>query len=220
VAALASGGLDSTVLLAHLARSHREVRPLFVRCGLSWEVAEAARLREVAAALGDPRIAPPEEIAVPMGDAYGGAWYATGAGIPGWDEPDERWEIPGRNIILLAKAAVWARLRGIGRIALGILASNPFPDASPEFFAALEAALSRGLGAPVGILRPFAGLGKADVIRLGRDLGLPLGRTLSCARPAGGLHCGTCGKCRERIEGFAAAGVPDPTRYAVRAPAG
>ncbi len=213
-AVLASGGLDSGVLLAELARGHEEVFPIYVRCGLPWEAAELDFLRDFLGALGEPRIRSVEVLSVPMDDVYGRAWYSSGEGIPGYAEPDEAWEIPGRNVILIAKAAVWCKLRGIPRIAIGTLAGNPFPDATAEFAARMSAALSSGLGAEIEVLRPLAGFTKADVIRLGR--GLPLERTMSCARPAGRLHCGECGKCRERIEAFAAAGVPDPTAYAAR----
>jgi 7-cyano-7-deazaguanine synthase len=58
---------------------------------------------------------------------------------------------------------------------------------------------------------PFAGLAKAEVLRLGRDL--PLRHTFSCIRPAGGRHCGRCNKCAERRRGFVAAGLSDPTEY-------
>jgi 7-cyano-7-deazaguanine synthase len=115
-------------------------------------------------------------------------------------------------MILLSKAAVWCALNSIETIALGILSSNPFPDATPRFFASAAEALSLGLGHPIRILRPFDSLHKADVVRLGRSL--PLQLTLSCASPDGRRHCGRCGKCRERIEAFADAGVPDPTEYA------
>jgi len=64
----------------------------------------------------------------------------------------------------------------------------------------------------LAIRAPFRRLEKAAVIRRSRDL--PLGLTLSCARPRGLRHCGRCTKCAERQHAFAAAGVPDPTRYA------
>jgi len=147
-----------------------------------------------------------------MDEVYGEAWYSSGEHIPGYRDPDEAWEIPGRNILLLAKTAVWARLHSVNRIALGILAGNPFPDATLEFFNEMQAALSQGLASPIEILRPLAGMKKPDVIRLGSSL--PLELTLSCARPERELHCGTCGKCRERIEAFAESGVADPTAYA------
>jgi 7-cyano-7-deazaguanine synthase len=147
-----------------------------------------------------------------MADVYGTHWSMTGD-APAWDEPDETVEIRGRNLILLAKALVLAAIEGWPTLALGSLAGNPFPDATPEFFASLAEVSSGALGAPLSIVTPYRGLHKEEVIRRGH--GLPLELTLSCAAPtADGLHCGACNKCRERAEAFAAAGVADRTRYA------
>jgi 7-cyano-7-deazaguanine synthase len=214
VAALSSGGLDSCVCLAALAEDHDTVYPVYVRCGLAWEVAEIEFLARFLAKLDNRRIREIKELSLPMDEVYGNAWYSSGVDIPGYRDADEAWEIPGRNILLLAKTAVWASLHSVNRIALGTLGNNPFPDATPEFISAMEAALSSGLAAPIEILRPLAGMKKAEVIRLGSTL--PLELTLSCARPERGLHCGTCGKCRERIEAFVESGMADPTRYATR----
>lgn len=211
VGALVSGGLDSAVMLCELARTCGEVFPIYVRCGLPWEAEEQTYLRQFIDQVADPRIHPPQALDYPMGDVYRDQWYATGQGIPGYAEPDELWEIPGRNLILLSKAAVWGALHGVGKLALGILASNPFSDATPHFFSSLETTLSAALGTCVTVMRPFASLHKSDVVRLGATL--PLELTLSCARPVEGCHCGACGKCRERIEAFETAGVKDPTEY-------
>jgi 7-cyano-7-deazaguanine synthase len=68
---------------------------------------------------------------------------------------------------------------------------------------------------------PLASMHKADVIRLGADLGVPFEHTLSCMSPIEGdrvLHCGLCSKCRERRDAFDAAGIDDPTPYANHSP--
>ena len=214
VAALASGGLDSGVMLAQLAESFREVHPIYVSCGLIWEAAEMDFLEEFVSRLAEPRVRDVQVLAFPTNDLYGDQWFASGVGIPGFHDPDECWEIPGRNIILLAKVAVWAHLKGISCIGLGSLANNPFPDATEEFFSSVEATFSIGLNQPIRVVRPFAGVKKAEIVSLGSHL--PLESTLSCAQPAEGRHCGVCGKCRERIEAFAESGIPDPTAYAER----
>jgi 7-cyano-7-deazaguanine synthase len=212
VAALSSGGLDSAVMLVELSRDWQQVYPVYVRCGLWWEEQELASLRHFLTAVDGRSILEVQEICLPMHDVYGANWYVTGTGIPTYDEADEQWEIAGRNLVLLCKTAVWCRMRQVEAIALGLLKGNPFPDATAAFFSSLENVLRLGLGGrPLSVLRPLSGLQKSDVVYLGK--GLPLELTLSCADPVDGTHCGLCGKCRERIEAFAAAGVSDPTYY-------
>jgi 7-cyano-7-deazaguanine synthase len=215
VAVLCSGGLDSAVLLVDMARTAGAAVPLFVRAGHAWESAERAALGRFLAAVDDRRIATIHDLFLPMDDVYGAHWSMTGHGSPGWDAPDEAVELRGRNFILLAKALVLAAIHGWPTVVLGTLAGNPFPDATPEFFARVAAAASEGLRAPLEVAAPYRGLSKADVIRRGADL--PLALTLSCLRStAEGTHCGDCNKCRERAEAFAAAGVEDRTEYARR----
>lgn len=214
IGVLCSGGLDSAVLLVELARSAGSAVPLFVRAGHVWEDPERIALDRFVAAVVEPRIAPIRELAVPMTDVYGAThWSLSGDARPGWDAPDADVELRGRNLILLAKAFVVAALEGWPTLALGSLAGNPFPDATPEFFARLAAVASDGLRTELTIILPYRGLHKADVIRRGADL--PLALTLSCLTPdAAGRHCGDCNKCRERVDAFREAGVTDRTAYA------
>ncbi|HEY6420926.1 MAG TPA: 7-cyano-7-deazaguanine synthase [Candidatus Binataceae bacterium] len=214
VAVLASGGLDSGVLLAEMARRGRRVSPLYVRAGLKWESAELAALQRFLGALGRKNIAPVIELRLPMDDMATDHWSVTGRQVPGYRAATASNYIAGRNLSLLAKAAVFCSLRRIGEIAMAPLESNPFPDARPEFFRSFERTAELGLGLRLRVTTPFLGLTKAQVIRRGRAL--PLELTLSCARPRGALHCGACTKCAERIGAFAASGIDDPTRYARR----
>ena len=210
---LFSGGLDSAVLVAS-ELPHGEVQPIHVRAGLAWESAEAVAIeRLLARAPLAGRSRPLVTIAVDMRDVYPATHWAVTGHPPAYDTPDEDVYLEGRNIVLISKAAVLcARLR-IGRLVLGPLDGNPFPDATPEFFDAMSRAMSLGLAHPLVIDAPFRGLHKADVIGLGRSLGVPLDVTLSCMNPQDGGHCGQCSKCRERIDAFREAGVPDETVY-------
>ena len=213
VAALVSGGLDSAVMTALLARRYDRVHPLYLRCGLSWEDAERHFLDRFLQEVDDSRIDAVQELAFDMRDLLQDHWSASGQDIPGYHQPDEAWEIPGRNMILTAKAAVWCCLNEVDILAHGTLRGNPFPDATPQFFQVMEAALSQGLGYALSIERPLGGMSKRQVIEAGRDL--PLAWTLSCASSVEERHCGKCGKCRERRRAFAASAVEDPTPYDV-----
>ncbi len=215
-AVLFSAGLDSAVLLADAARQHGGAQPVYVRAGLAWEETElafAARLLGAAPYRG--AVGPLETLAVDMRDVYPPTHWAIRGEAPAFDTPDEDVYIEGRNVVLLAKAAVFMARRRLRRILLGPLAGNPFPDATPLFFETMGQALSAGLAAPIEIRAPFAAMRKADVITLGAELGVPFELTVSCMQPVDGRHCGRCSKCRERRDGFAEAGIADPTEYAV-----
>lgn len=243
---LISGGLDSAVLLAHEATRGR-VHPLYVSVGLSWETAERAMLERLLASLTlDARIAPLSSVEFSMRDIYAPAHWAIRGTPPRYDTPDEDVYLLGRNVVLLTKAGAIAAAKRLPRIAIGPLAGNPFPDATSAFFAAMGKALSLGLDHPTEIAAPFSSMHKEDVIKIGASLGVPLELTLSCMSPvrdfggsrdsnlpatsgsvdpagsiASGIlprHCGLCSKCRERRDGFAAAGVVDPTVYSSLAP--
>jgi 7-cyano-7-deazaguanine synthase len=215
-AVLFSSGLDSAVLLAHAAQQG-VVQPIYVSVGLAWEAEELA----MAARLLDPpglagKVLPIVTLHRDMRDVYPPSHWAIRGEPPGFDTPDEDVYLEGRNIILLTKAAVFMARASLSRVLIGLLAGNPFPDASPEFLRAMERSLSIGLGAPMTIETPFSTLHKADVIKRGRALNVPFELTLSCMRPANGLHCGQCSKCRERRDAFIEAEVEDPTAYAVK----
>ncbi len=212
ISVLASGGLDSSVLIAKLATG-AEVYPIYVRCGFAWEGMEIAGLQSFLDALDNPNVMPITVLSAPTDVLYGDHWSVSGASVPGADEPDENTYLPGRNIILIALAAVWGSTHGVSRIAIGSLGGNPFSDATPEFFASFARALSMGLGRKVMVEAPMRGLHKEDLIRMFKDL--PLELTLTCMAPKKcAQHCGQCNKCRERQLAFRNAGVADRTVYA------
>ena len=213
LAVLVSGGLDSAVLLAEAARAYPIVFPLYVRTGLHWEPVERAYLERFLIAIRSPGLRPLAVLDQPVADVYGAHWSVSGEDVPGADTPDEAVYLPGRNVLLLAKPLIWCHLNGVTEVATAPLGSNPFPDATPEFYDGFARTVSSAIGGSVRVLRPYSALHKLDVLRRGR--GLPLEHTFSCIRPAaGGVHCGACNKCAERRAGFRAAGMGDPTRYA------
>jgi 7-cyano-7-deazaguanine synthase len=212
-AVLFSGGLDSAVLLFDEARGG-PAAPLYVRAGLAWEAAEqviAERL--IAAAPPELALAPLVALDFTVRDLYPPTHWALTGTPPGYDTPDEDVYLVGRNLALLTKAGIHCAREGIGRIALGPLAGNPFPDARPAFFDAMARSLALGLDRDIEIVTPFSGMHKKDVIHLGQRLGVPFELTLSCMNPIDLRHCGACSKCRERHDAFVSADVADPTSY-------
>lgn len=129
--------------------------------------------------------------------------------------------VPARNTIFLSLALAYAEVRDADAIFTGANAVDysGYPDCRPEFIAAFEklanVATKRAVeGSPVSIRAPIVHMGKADIVRKGLELGVDYAMTVSCYDADDeGRACGRCDACRLRREGFAAAGVPDPTRY-------
>ncbi len=212
VCVLASGGLDSCILLHEMTRRCDSVYPVYVRCGLIWEETEVDHLKRFIAAVHSPKILPLTEWSLPSNDLYREHWSVTGVDVPDGHSADDAVYLPGRNILLLAKAGIFCSQNNVHAIALAVLGTNPFPDATPVFFEMIQEVLSSGLAHPIKVLRPFGCMKKVDVMQLGRSL--PLELTFSCVNPQGGVHCGNCNKCEERIQAFRSAGLNDNTVYA------
>jgi len=129
--------------------------------------------------------------------------------------------VPARNTVFLSLALAWAEVLGAHDIFIGVNAVDysGYPDCRPEFIAAFEQMANLATKAGVegerfAIHAPLIELSKAEIIHRGTGLGVDYGMTVSCYNPSDeGLACGRCDSCRLRAEGFAAAGVADPTRY-------
>jgi 7-cyano-7-deazaguanine synthase len=218
-AVLLSGGLDSAVLLFDEA-ARDDVQPIYVSVGLAWEPAERGMTALLLAADQRSHVRPLVSLSVDMRDVYAATHWAIQGSPPSYHTPDEDVYLPGRNLVLLGKAAVYCAGAEIDRLVLGTLGHNPFPDATSEFRSAMASAVSLGLGRSIRIDAPFSTLSKGDVVRRGTALRVPFELTLSCMKPMkrvlepGFRHCGTCSKCRERHDAFLEAGVTDSTDYA------
>jgi 7-cyano-7-deazaguanine synthase len=209
---LASGGLDSAILLYQLLAHGWRVQPFYVRTGCLWQASEIDAVRTLIGELRQPNLLPLVELEMPVDDLYAGHWSLTGRSVPDDHSPDEAVFLPGRNPLLLLKPALWCAMHGVTKLALATLAANPFDDAKPEFFDRFEAMIAWATGCDVRVVRPFEMLSKRCVMQLGRDA--PLEMTFSCISPVGGLHCGRCNKCAERAAAFKHLSSGDPTRYA------
>jgi 7-cyano-7-deazaguanine synthase len=214
---LLSGGLDSVTTLALAQEQGFACHALSLDYGQRHD-AELAAARRIAAGAGV------EHKVVPIGlDAIGGS-ALTDDTIAVPDRESEGIPVtyvPARNTVFLALALGWAEVLGAWDIFIGVNAVDysGYPDCRPEYIAAFEklAQLATKGGVEGGtftIHTPLISLSKAGIIQAGLRLGVNYADTVSCyAADEAGRACGRCDACRLRAAGFAAAGVPDPTRY-------
>jgi 7-cyano-7-deazaguanine synthase len=215
---LVSGGMDSAVTLALAREQGFQVHALSVAYGQRHgsELEAAARVARMLAAVEH------KTVQVDLRSIGGSALTADidvpeqgGAGIPVT-------YVPARNTIMLSIALGWAEVLGANDIYCGVNAVDysGYPDCRPAFIEAFERlanlATKAGVeGAGLRIHAPLMQLSKADIAREGQRLGVDFAQTVSCYRAdAHGRACGHCDACHLRAEGFRAAGMPDPTRYA------
>jgi 7-cyano-7-deazaguanine synthase len=215
---LLSGGLDSATTLA-IAREQG-----FACYAISFDYGQRHRCElmaadRVARALG---VAEHRVISLGLGELGGSALTDRQIDVP--HEPTDGIPVtyvPARNTVFLAVALGWAEVLGAQEIFVGVNAVDysGYPDCRPAFIAAFEqlanVATRAGVeGRPFHIRAPLINLSKSDIIRRGAALGVDYSLTVSCYDPdLEGRACGACEACRLRADGFAAAELPDPTRY-------
>ena len=211
---LFSGGLDSTVLASHLLSQGAEVRLLSIDYGQR-HAKELAHGEALAKHMNLPR----KSLLLPdLGDLLKGSSLTDDSvELPEGHYAEESMKatvVPNRNMILLALAGGYALSSGFDTIAYAAHAGDHFiyPDCRPEFAEAMEKALGLADWNDLSLYRPFVEMTKADLVRLGTELGTPLEMTWSCYAGMD-VHCGKCGTCVERKEAFELAKVPDPTKY-------
>ncbi|MCD7929670.1 MAG: 7-cyano-7-deazaguanine synthase QueC [Clostridiales bacterium] len=121
--------------------------------------------------------------------------------------------VPFRNGLFLSCAASIALSKGCGVLIYGAHADDAagfaYPDCSPAFHQAMDAAVYEGSGHQLRIEAPFVRWTKAQVVKKGLELGVPYELTWSCYQ-GGEKPCGQCGTCLDRAKAFAENGVPDP----------
>ena len=208
---LASGGLDSCILVGHLLRQGHGVQPFYVRGGLLWEEAELSALRAFLRALKLPRLEDLVVFDLPLADLYGAHWSIDGHDAPDARSPDTRRLLarpkrPARH--QTGPLVRPARHRATGP---GHAGRQPVRRRHRRVLPRLPAGPRSRNGQPREHPAPFARLQKEAVLQLGQ--GLPLELTFSCIVPSEGLHCGRCNKCAERQRAFRSAGIDDPTSY-------
>lgn len=216
---LLSGGLDSATALALATRDGFECHALSVNYGQRHQ-AELAAANRVAAALG----AHEHRVIVLNLEIFGGSaltdssidvpTHGVATGIPVT-------YVPARNTIFLSLALAWAEVLEANAIFIGANAVDysGYPDCRPEYLQAFEAMANLATraaveGKPLEIRAPLVRMTKAQIILAGIEAGVDFSQTVSCYQADDAGHaCGVCDSCRIRRAGFAAAGIPDPTRY-------
>jgi 7-cyano-7-deazaguanine synthase len=209
-----SGGIDSTVLLYDLLNSGHDVQALSVNYGqrhgkeldcakslckqlhVEHHVADLTALNPLlsGSSLTSPHVQVPE------------GHYE--------DESMKATVVPNRNMILLSIATGWAMSTGASSVSYAAHSGDRaiYPDCKEEFADAMNSVMEIAGWDKVSLNRPFSSLTKADIVKLGDELGVPFEQTWSCYK-GGQVHCGVCGTCVERREAFQLAGATDSTIY-------
>lgn len=209
-----SGGLDSTVLMYKLFSEGALVEAVSVDYGQKQRVElelaskncarlgiahQIVNLSNLAPLFGNSALTNPN-VEVPEGS------YAT--------DNIALTVVPNRNMILLALAAARAAASGCDSVAYAAHGGDHalYPDCTNEFADAMARAIELADARKIKLIRPFIDMSKADIVRLGAELGVDFSLTWSCYK-GGKRHCGKCSTCSERREAFKIAGVADPTLY-------
>lgn len=221
---LLSGGLDSTTVLAMAKDAGFAPHCMTFAYGQKQEVElqAAARVAQAYGAVAH------QLVRIDLGAFGGSALTVAGLEVPK-DRDAEAIAggipityVPARNTVFLSYALAWAEVLGAFDIFLGVndVDYSGYPDCRPEFVQAFQALANLATAAAVQgqgrytVHAPLQRLNKAEIVQAGIKLGVDYSATHSCYDPVQGLACGRCDACQLRREGFAAAGVPDPTRYA------
>ena len=232
VLVLSSGGVDSTTALALAVQEHgrENVTALSISYGQKHDK-EIRAAEDVAAYYGVEQLfldlAPifqysscsllkQSDQEIPE-ESYGEQILKTGG-----EKPVSTY-VPFRNGLFLSSAASIALSRECSEIWYGAHADDSagaaYPDCSPAFNEAMDQAIREGSGQQLKIKAPFVHMNKAQVVKLGLELGAPYELTWSCYQ-GGEVPCGKCGTCIDRAQAFAANGMEDPymTKIRVKCP--
>lgn len=215
---LLSGGLDSATALAMARSQGYACHALSVDYGQRHH-AELAAAQRVAQALGavEHRV-----MHIDLTAFGGSALTDTSIAVP--QQPGEGIPltyVPARNTIMLSLALAWAEVLQAQDIFIGVNAVDysGYPDCRPEYIEAFERMANLATkaaieGSHLALHAPLLRLSKAEIIKLGVQLGVDYALTVSCYQAdADGRACAVCDSCRLRRAGFEAAGMADPTRY-------
>lgn len=214
-----SGGLDSATVLAMAVAEGYDCHTLSFHYGQR-HVAELKAAQAIAQASG---ASDHQVIRFDMSGIGGSALTDSAIAVP--EMPTDGIPVtyvPARNTIFLSFALGYAEVLQAEAIFVGVNAVDysGYPDCRPDYIEAFQAMANQATKAGVEghgskIVAPLLHLTKAEIIRAGNALGVDYSQTVSCYQAdERGRACGKCDSCRLRKEGFAQAGLNDPTRYA------
>jgi 7-cyano-7-deazaguanine synthase len=217
-----SGGLDSTVLLAHLVKQNYTCHGVGFHYGSKHNAFENMAAAEVCRHYGVPYTH------VDLTGLFGqypveaSSLLKAGSEIPEGHYEEENMRqtvVPGRNLIILSVLAGFAEAIGADTISIGAHAGDHFiyPDCRPAFMDAAKSAVQLSSDNKVILIVPFLHEKKDGIVRVGHALGVPFEKTRTCYKDQA-VACGKCGSCQERLESFALNGMKDPLEYETRTP--
>jgi 7-cyano-7-deazaguanine synthase len=215
---LLSGGMDSCVCAALAARDHdaaalhvsygqrteeREQQSFYSICD-RLKIHDRLMIRNEALRMIGGSALTDESIAVPRAEAVGHSIPVT--------------YVPFRNAHFLAAAVSWAEVLGAQQVYIGAVEpdSSGYPDCRPAYYSAFNEVVRMGTKqGKIEIVTPLIAMRKAEIVRLGLELGAPFDLTWSCYGRAD-QACGVCDSCMLRLRAFQAVGVQDPIPYVAR----
>jgi 7-cyano-7-deazaguanine synthase len=216
---LLSGGMDSCVCAALAARDY-DAAAVHISYGQRTEERERRAFFAICDRLGiRDRLLVRNEALSAIG---GSALTDHNIGVPeshdiGSDIPVTY--VPFRNAHFLSVAVSWAEVLGAGQIYIGAVEqdSSGYPDCRPAYYQAFNEVIRLGTkDGRIEIVTPLIQLRKAEIVRLGLELGAPLHLTWSCYSREDSA-CGICDSCVLRLRAFRDAGSADPIPYAALA---
>lgn len=189
IVVLASGGVDSSIMMLLLKKEGHEILPLFIDYG------QLARNKEWSACQKMCNFLELEPHRIDIS----GFGKSIPSGITN-DELDIETSafLPTRNLLFLTLGAAYAHVRSSSSVAIGLLSNPIFPDQTVDFLQTTEKSISTALGVNMKILAPLISLDKRDTLKLANKYGLPLDLTSSC-HSSSERPCGRCISCKERI---------------------
>ncbi|WP_370979236.1 7-cyano-7-deazaguanine synthase QueC [Agaribacterium sp. ZY112] len=217
---LSSGGLDSTTVIAMAQRDGYECFSLSFDYGQRHQ-SELIAAERVSASMN---VVEHKVVSLDLRAIGGSALTDAAIDVPDHDDKNSGIPVtyvPARNTVFLSIALGWAEVLGADAIYIGVNAVDysGYPDCRPEYLEAYAkmAALATKAGVegqPIELKAPLLNLSKAEIVKQGLALGVDYSLTVSCYQATDqGEACGKCDSCHLRAEGFAVAGVADPTRY-------